>query len=67
VKQVFTVRVGKRENSPLFTGRGLTVNSSKRLQKERGLAFYGDIDLLLRNEFNRDDALEAIKEATFIV
>jgi len=59
--------VGKRENSPLFTGRGLTVKGSRRLQKERELPFYGDIDLLLRNEFNRDDALEAIKEATFIV
>ena len=42
-------------------------NISKRLRKERELAFYGDIDFIPTEEYSEEDALEAIKEASFIV
>ena len=40
---------------------------SKRLRKERELAFYGDIDFIPTEEYTEDDAKEAIKDARLVV
>lgn len=40
---------------------------SKRLRKERELAFYGDIDFIPTEEYTNEDASEAIKDAEFVV
>ena len=40
---------------------------SKRLRKERELAFYGDIDFIPTEEYSKEDALLAIKEAEYVV
>mgnify|MGYP000256498228 CR=1 FL=1 len=40
---------------------------SKRLRKERELSFYGDIDFIPTEEYSREDAQQAIEEATFVV
>jgi HEPN domain-containing protein len=40
---------------------------SKRLRKERELAFYGDIDFIPTEEYTRDDAEEAIRDARLVV
>lgn len=40
---------------------------SKRLRKERELAFYGDIDFIPTEEYTAEDAQEAIKEAEFVL
>jgi HEPN domain-containing protein len=40
---------------------------SKRLRKERELAFYGDIDFIPTEEYTRDDGVRALEEAHFVV
>lgn len=40
---------------------------SKRLRKERELAFYGDIDFIPTEEYTKQDAQEAIKDTQFVV
>jgi hypothetical protein len=40
---------------------------SKRLRKERELAFYGDIDFIPTEEYSQEDAREALEGASFIV
>ena len=40
---------------------------SKRLRKERELAFYGDIDFIPTEEYTKQDAQEAIKDTRFVV
>jgi HEPN domain-containing protein len=40
---------------------------SKRLKKERELAFYGDIDFIPTEEYNIDDAREAMEGANFVL
>jgi len=40
---------------------------SKKLRKERELAFYGDIDFIPTEEYSEEDAVVAIKEAGFVV
>ncbi|MGQ9671878.1 MAG: HEPN domain-containing protein [Candidatus Aminicenantales bacterium] len=40
---------------------------SKRLRKERELAFYGDIDFIPTEEYSNQDARKAIQDATFVV
>ena len=40
---------------------------SKRLRKERELAFYGDVDFIPTEEYAQEDAEEAIKDAEFVV
>ncbi len=40
---------------------------SKRLNKERELAFYGDIDFIPTEEYSEKDAQEAIENANFVV
>jgi len=40
---------------------------SKKLRKERELAFYGDIDFITTEEYTNEDALQAIKDAEFVV
>ena len=40
---------------------------SKRLRKERELAFYGDIDFIPTAEYSRDDAAQALAEAEYVV
>jgi len=40
---------------------------SKRLRKERELAFYGDIDFIPTEEYKRKDGQEALKNAKFVV
>lgn len=42
-------------------------NISKRLRKERELAFYGDIDFIPTEEYTSEDASEATKDAEFVV
>jgi len=39
---------------------------SKRLRKERELAFYGDIDFIPTEEYTREDAKEAIKDTRMV-
>ncbi|MCX7974282.1 MAG: HEPN domain-containing protein [Candidatus Aminicenantes bacterium] len=40
---------------------------SKRLRKERELAFYGDIDFIPTEEYTEEDAKEALVEARYVV
>jgi HEPN domain-containing protein len=40
---------------------------SKRLRKERELAFYGDIDFIPTEEYKREDGQEARENAEFVV
>lgn len=40
---------------------------SKRLRKERELAFYGDIDFIPTEEYTKEDAEEAIGDARLVV
>ena len=40
---------------------------SKRLKKERELAFYGDIDFIPTEEYSKEDAKIAMQEANFVV
>jgi HEPN domain-containing protein len=40
---------------------------SKRLRREREFAFYGDIDFIPTEEYTRQDALQAIEDARFVV
>lgn len=40
---------------------------SKRLRKERELAFYGDIDFIPSEEYSLEDARVVIEEAQFLV
>jgi HEPN domain-containing protein len=40
---------------------------SKRLRREREFAFYGDIDFIPTEEYTRQDALQAIEDAHFVV
>lgn len=40
---------------------------SKRLKKERELAFYGDIDFIPTEEYRVEDAKEALENAYFVV
>lgn len=40
---------------------------SRKLRKERELAFYGDIDFIPTDEYTREDAIEAMKGANYVV
>ncbi|MFQ6109872.1 MAG: HEPN domain-containing protein [Candidatus Aminicenantales bacterium] len=40
---------------------------SKRLRKERELAFYGDVDFIPTEEYTKEDAREAIRDTRFVV
>ncbi|MBM4340280.1 MAG: HEPN domain-containing protein [Deltaproteobacteria bacterium] len=40
---------------------------SKKLRKERELAFYGDIDFIPTEEYTKKDAFEAMKSAQYVV
>lgn len=40
---------------------------SRRLRKERELAFYGDLDFLPTEQYSREDAEQALSEATDVV
>lgn len=40
---------------------------SKKLRKERELAFYGDEDFIPTEEYDMKDAKDAIRDATFVV
>lgn len=40
---------------------------SKRLRKERELAFYGDVDFIPTEEYTEEDASAALGEARFVV
>jgi HEPN domain-containing protein len=40
---------------------------SKRLRKERELAFYGEIDFIPTEEYTKGDARSAIRDAQFVV
>lgn len=40
---------------------------SKRLSRERVLAFYGDIDFILTEEYTEEDARRAIEDAKWVV
>lgn len=42
-------------------------NISKRLRKERELAFYGDIDFIPTDEYTLKDAKEAIQGAHYVI
>ncbi|MBE0461454.1 MAG: HEPN domain-containing protein, partial [Candidatus Aminicenantes bacterium] len=39
---------------------------SKRLRKERELAFYGDIDFIPTEEYTSEDAKEAIRDTRIV-
>lgn len=40
---------------------------SKRLRKERELAFYGDIDFIPTENYTEQDAKQALQETQFVV
>jgi HEPN domain-containing protein len=40
---------------------------SKRLRREREFAFYGDIDFIPTEEYTRQDAMQAIGDARFVL
>jgi len=45
---------------------GRMAEISKWLRKEREFAFYGDIDFIPTEEYDREDALRAITDAEFV-
>ncbi|NWF98075.1 MAG: HEPN domain-containing protein [Nitrospirae bacterium] len=54
---------------PIFVLKELDkiIKISKKLRKERELAFYGDEDFIPTDEYDFKDAQEAIKAAIFVV
>jgi len=56
-------RFGKVSNDDLEKAAKI----SKRLRKERELAFYGDIDFIPTEEYKEEDAEEAMEGARFVV
>ena len=54
---------------PAMVGRGAArmAEISKRLRKERELAFYGDLDFIPTEEYTAADASRAIRDARWIV
>lgn len=40
---------------------------SKRLRKEREFSFYGDIDFIPTEEYTKEDAINSIEDAKFVV
>ncbi|MFN3604041.1 MAG: HEPN domain-containing protein [Leptonema sp. (in: bacteria)] len=40
---------------------------SKKLRKERELAFYGDIDFIPTESYTKEDAIQAIHDAQFVI
>jgi HEPN domain-containing protein len=40
---------------------------SKQLRREREFAFYGDVDFIPTEEYTRQDALQAIEDARFVL
>lgn len=51
----------------VIKGLKQAANISKRLRKERELAFYGDIDFNPTEEYTAKDARQAIKDAKWVV
>jgi len=58
-----------KDNFPRNVSRHLErlARISKKLRKERELAFYGDIDFIPTEEYTRRDARRASNEARFVV
>ncbi len=58
-----------KDKYPLHISRHLErlAAISKKLRKERELAFYGDIDFIPTEEYTDEDASEAIEDARFVV
>ncbi len=40
---------------------------SKYLRKEREFSFYGDVDFIPTEEYSKEDAIKALKDAEFVV
>lgn len=51
----------------LYNEISIIANISKKLRKERELAFYGDIDFIPTEEYTIEDAKEAIEGANYVV
>lgn len=51
----------------ILKGLSRITKISKRLRKERELAFYGDEDFIPTDEYDAKDAKDAIKDANFVV
>lgn len=61
--------VEHRRRYPAAIARGLAraAEISKRLRKERELAFYGDIDFIPTEQYSAADSRRAARDATWIV
>ncbi|MFQ3574642.1 MAG: HEPN domain-containing protein [Thermodesulfovibrionales bacterium] len=66
---VSSVLIENKALMPTVIIRNLTriTKISKRLRKERELAFYGDEDFIPTNEYDARDAKSAMKDAAFVV
>jgi len=51
----------------IFPDLNKMADISKRLRKERELAFYGDIDFIPTEEYTQEDGREALEDANFVV
>ena len=58
---------GDRFNTAITKELERAARISKRLRKERELAFYGDIDFIPTEEYTEEDARQAIEEAQWVV
>ena len=58
---------GDRFNTTITQELGRAAGISKRLRKERELAFSGDIDFIPTEEYTEEDARQAIEEAKWVV
>jgi HEPN domain-containing protein len=58
---------GDRFEADLAKDLNRAADISKRLRRERELAFYGDIDFIPTEEYSAEDARRAIEDAKWIV
>lgn len=49
------------------TGLTMLAEISAYLRKEREASFYGEVDFIPTEQYNREDALKAIQDAQFVV
>ncbi len=58
---------GDRFDASIVKDLKRAADISKRLRRERELAFYGDIDFIPTEEYSEEDARKAIEEASWVV
>ena len=62
---IIVSHIGRFEQD-LHNDLRISAEISKRLRKERELAFYGDIDFIPSEEYSREDAQRVVGDARFV-